>query len=69
MSTRRNVRKSENLLTSEVASVLGISQRTLLRRLTAGTWPEPMRDPQNNYRVWRLTEVQMLREGLDKERA
>jgi len=69
MSTRRNLRKSENLLTSEVASVLGISQRTLLRRLTAGIWPEPMRDPQNNYRVWRLAEVQMLREELDKERA
>jgi len=69
MSPRKNVRKSENLSTSEVASVLGISQRTLLRRLAAGIWPEPMRDPQNNYRVWRPAEVQRLREELDKERA
>ena len=69
MSPRKNVRKSESLSTSEVASVLGISQRTLLRRLAAGIWPEPMRDPQNNYRVWRPSEVQMLREELDKERA
>ena len=60
-------RKSENLRTSEVAGVLGISQSTLLRRLAAGIWPEPMRDPQNNYRVWRPTEVQRLREELEKE--
>jgi len=68
MSTRKNVRKSENLRTSEVASVLGISQRTLLRRLAAGIWPEPMRDPQNNYRTWRPAEVQRLREELERER-
>jgi len=68
MSPRKRVRKSDNLLTSEVASVLGISQRTLLRRLAAGIWPEPMRDPENNYRMWRPSEVQQLREALERER-
>jgi hypothetical protein len=48
--------------------VLGISQRTLLRRLAAGIWPEPMRDPENNYRIWRPIEVQQLREALERER-
>ncbi len=68
MSPRIKVRKSDNLTTSEVASVLGISQRTLLRRLSAGIWPEPMRDPMNNYRMWRPAEVQQLREELERER-
>jgi len=68
MSPRKRVRKSDNLTSSEVASVLGISQRTLLRRLAAGTWPEPMRDPENNYRMWRPAEVQQLREELERER-
>ena len=68
MSPRKRVRKSENLLTSEVASVLGVSQRTLLRKLATGAWPEPMRDPENNYRIWRPAEVQALREELERER-
>jgi len=68
MSPRKRVRKSDNLRTSEVASVVGISQRTLLRRLAAGVWPEPMRDPENNYRMWRPAEVQQLREELERER-
>jgi predicted DNA-binding transcriptional regulator AlpA len=68
MAPRKRVRKSDNLRTSEVASVLGISQRTLLRRLAAGVWPEPMRDPENNYRMWRPAEVQQLREELERER-
>jgi hypothetical protein len=68
MSPRKRVRKSDKLLTSEVASVLGISQRTLLRRLAAGIWEEPMRDPENNYRMWRPGEVQKLREELERER-
>ena len=68
MSPRKRVRKSDKLLTSEVASVLGISQRTLLRRLAGGVWEEPMRDPENNYRMWRPAEVQKLREELERER-
>ena len=68
MSPRKRVRKSDNLSSSEVASVLGISQRTLLRRLAAGVWPEPMRDPTNNYRMWRPAEVQQLREELEREK-
>ena len=68
MSPRKRVRTSDKLRTSEVASVLGISQRTLLRRLAAGIWPEPMRDPENNYRMWRPAEVQQLREELERER-
>jgi len=68
MSPRKKVRRPDQLLTSEVAAILGISQRTLLRRLAAGIWQEPMRDPANNYRIWRPIEVQQLREELERER-
>ena len=67
MSPRKRIRKLDYLLTAEVASVLGVSQRTLLRRLAAGIWPEPMRDPENNYRMWRPVEVQHLREVLERK--
>ncbi len=47
--------------TAEVASILGISTRTLFRKLKSGEFPEPRRDPTNNYRVWTINEI----EGLD----
>ncbi len=64
------LRKTSNFLQSrEVASVLGISQRTLLRKLAAGKVPEPARDHANNYRIWRPEEVEETRQLLLKEKA
>ena len=46
--------------TAEVASILGISTRTLFRKLKSGEFPEPKRDPVNNYRVWTIIEIELL---------
>jgi predicted DNA-binding transcriptional regulator AlpA len=46
--------------TAEVASVLDISTRTLFRKLKSGEFPEPKRDPVNNYRVWTISEIEQL---------
>ena len=46
--------------TAEVASVLRISTRTLFRKLKSGEFPEPKRDPVNNYRVWTISEIEQL---------
>ena len=67
---RPTLRKTSTFLQSaEVASVLGMSQRTLLRKLAAGKVPEPARDPANNYRIWRPEEVEETRQLLQREKA
>jgi predicted DNA-binding transcriptional regulator AlpA len=57
-------KRSEKLRTSDVASILGISERTLLRKLAAGVVPEPARDRSNNYRLWRPEDVGRIQEAL-----
>jgi predicted DNA-binding transcriptional regulator AlpA len=57
------------LRSAEVASVLGISHRTLMRKLAAGKIPEPARDPINNYRQWRPEEVEAIHQQLVREKA
>lgn len=47
--------------TSEVASILDISLRTLLRKLKSGEFPEPRRNEVNNYRVWTLRDIEYLK--------
>ncbi len=56
------------LRTTEVASILGISQRTLIRKLVAGMLPEPARDASNNYRLWRPEEVAAIHQQLLKDK-
>ena len=64
------LRKTSTWLQSaEVASVLGISHRTLMRHLAAGKLPEPARDPINNYRLWRPEEVEALHQQILREKA
>jgi hypothetical protein len=57
------------LQTTEVASILGISSRTLLRKLAAGKVTEPARDPKNNYRLWRPEEVEAIHQQILREKA
>jgi DNA-binding transcriptional MerR regulator len=64
----RNTSESR-LKTAEVASILGISSRTLLRKLAAGVVEEPARDNANNYRLWRPEEVQVAKEKLQRGKA
>ncbi len=56
------------LTSSEVARLLGISQRTLFRKLKDGSIPEPVRNPSNQYRQWRPDEIPQLKKLL-KERS
>ncbi len=56
------------MTSSEVARLLGISQRTLFRKLKDRVIPEPTRNANNRYRQWRPDEipqlVELLREKL-----
>ena len=69
MSPRKPARAPDYLKTSDVAEILGISQRTLLRKLASDLFPEPSRDPRNNYRRWRPDDVQAVRQVHERETA
>jgi hypothetical protein len=56
------------LRSAEVASVLGISHRTLMRKLASGKIAEPTRDPINNYRLWRPEEVEAIHQQILREK-
>jgi len=51
---------------SQVAKILGMSSRTLYRMLADGRIPEPMRNPDNQYRVWTEVDLQTIREVLQR---
>lgn len=69
MSPRKTFRKPSTLRTAEVAEILGISERTLRRRLATGSLPEPPRDSTNNYRIWTPDDIQALNQILQREHA
>jgi len=62
----RNRERNGVYRSSQVAKILGISSRTLYRMLADGRISEPMRNPQNRYRVWTDVDLQQIREGLQK---
>jgi excisionase family DNA binding protein len=51
---------------SQIASILGISKKTLGRMIADGRLPQPARNNRNNWRIWTQQEVQELKEGLVK---
>jgi len=51
---------------SQVARILGVTPRTLYRMLVAERIPEPMRNPDNRYRLWTDVDLQAIREALQK---
>jgi len=51
---------------SQVAKILGVSSRTLYRMLADGRLIEPMRNPENQYRLWTEVDLQTIREALHK---
>ena len=51
---------------SQVARILGVTPRTLYRMLASGRIPEPMRNPENQYRLWTDVDLQAIREALQK---
>jgi DNA-binding transcriptional MerR regulator len=58
---------SEHITTEQVATILGVSKRTLKTWLQIGKVPEPQRNPKNNYRIWTLADVDALRRILGNE--
>jgi DNA-binding transcriptional MerR regulator len=51
---------------SQVARILGVTPRTLYRMLAAGRISEPLRNPENRYRLWTDLDLQGIREALQK---
>lgn len=63
----RRVRERTGLYrSSQTAKALGISVRTLYRLLAAGKIPEPLRNPDNGYRMWSEFDLEELRVGLKR---
>lgn len=63
---KRNRDRDRVYQSGQVAAILGISPRTLYRMLADGRIPEPMRNPENRYRLWTAVDVQNIREALQK---
>ncbi len=60
----RRKRSAQNLTTAQVARLLGVAKKTVYRMLQDGRIPEPVRDPDNNYRIWVPQQVEMIRQEL-----
>jgi predicted DNA-binding transcriptional regulator AlpA len=62
----KSYERSHIYRSSQVATILGVSKKTLDRMIADGRIPKPVRDEKNNWRVWSHQDVQELREGLMK---
>jgi excisionase family DNA binding protein len=60
-------RMTSSLSSEQVASILGITKRTLKTWLKKGKIPEPRRNPANNYRIWNLADVEAIRSILREQ--
>ncbi len=49
------------LTTRQVAHELGVSLNTVYRWLKSERLPEPLRDPDNNYRLWTVEDLSRLK--------
>lgn len=63
---RRIRERSGVYRSSQVAKILGMSPRTLYRMLADGRIQEPMRNPENQYRVWTDVDIQSIRQELQR---
>lgn len=50
------------LTTRQVAKNLGVSLNTIYRWLKAEKIPEPYRNPDNNYRLWTVEDLNRIRQ-------
>ncbi len=55
------------LSSSRVAGILGISKRTLHNWVKSGKIPPPEVDPDNGYYLWRMSDVDAIRNILLEE--
>ncbi len=52
------------LTTRQVAKLLGVSLNTVYRWLKAGKLAEPYRNPENNYRLWTVIDIEQARRQM-----
>lgn len=58
-----------HLTTRQVARLVGVSLNTIYRWLKDERIDEPNRDPENNYRLWTVQDVEQIRfRSLNMER-
>lgn len=62
----RNRERSGLYRSAQVAKILGVSPRTLYRMLADGRIAEPMRNPDNRYRLWTEVNIHEIREALSR---
>lgn len=55
------------LKTSQVAEILGVSLNTVYRWLKQEKISEPLRDADNNYRLWTAEDIERIRHHLRAE--
>lgn len=55
------------LKTRQVARLLGVSLNTVYRWLKKEKISEPLRDPENNYRLWTAEDIERIRQELTPE--
>ena len=67
MTTRRVRNRDGVYRSAQVARILGISPRTLYRMLADGRIAEPVRNPDNRYRLWTQVDLQGIREALQNQ--
>jgi excisionase family DNA binding protein len=56
------------LKTRQVARILGVSLNTVYRWLKKEKISEPLRGPENNYRLWTSADIERIRQELTAER-
>jgi len=60
--------RSHILSSSQVATLLHISKKTLDRMIKDGRIPEPNRHPSNNWRFWTTHDVEEIQQAMEGER-
>jgi DNA-binding transcriptional MerR regulator len=68
MSSAVKLPPSQALTSEQVATILGVTKKTLKNWLKSGKVPEPARNPDNNYRIWTLADVDAIR-NIIREKA
>ena len=55
------------LKTRQVAQILGVSLNTVYRWLKQEKISEPLRDVENNYRLWTAEDIERIRQEVREE--
>lgn len=65
---RDNDDRRPRLSTSEVSEMFGVTRATLARWIKEGKIPEPARNPDNNWPIWRQPELDAIARALQNSK-